>query len=240
MKSSGSWPRAETKVMPMRTFSAGGKTVSVSPAAQPGAPVLYLNAVSGEAAEEVLRAVRAAGCPPVTLVTICGLDWNRDLAPWDSPAVFRGGAPFTGGASAYLRLLEHIVPEAERGLHRPRWRGLAGYSLAGLFAVYALYQTNLFSRAGSMSGSLWFPGFLEYVRSHTPVRQPDRLYFSLGDRESRTRSRVLQTVQQNTQEIEALFRNQNVDTVFCLHPGNHFDHAAARTAAGIAWLLDNP
>ena len=62
----------------------------------------------------------------------------------------------------------------------PRWRGIAGYSLAGLFAVYALYRTDVFARAASVSGSLWFPGFREYVFSHTPLCRPDCVYFSLG------------------------------------------------------------
>lgn len=48
----------------------------------------------------------------------------------------------------------------------PRWRGIAGYSLTGLFALYyAIYQTDLFSRVGSISGTLWFPGMKEYIFS---------------------------------------------------------------------------
>lgn len=38
--------------------------------------------------------------------------------------------------------------------------GIAGYSLAGLFALYALYKTDVFTRVASMSGSLWFPGIM--------------------------------------------------------------------------------
>ena len=59
------------------------------------------------------------------------------------------------------------MPEAEALLPgAPAWRGLAGYSLAGLFALYALYQTDVFARAASMSGSFWFEGIMEYVCSH--------------------------------------------------------------------------
>lgn len=72
------------------------------------------------------------------------MNWNHDRVPWDSPAAFKNGEPFTGGADDYLRLLvEKIIPEAEEGLNGvPQWRGIAGYSLAGLFAVYAVYQTT--------------------------------------------------------------------------------------------------
>ena len=130
------------------------------------------------------------------------------------------------------------MPEAEKELPGPpAWRGIAGYSLAGLFALYAIYQTDMFSRVGCMSGSLWFPGFKEYICSHEPKRRPDRIYFSLGDREAKTRNPVLKTVQENTEVIHAFSQAQGVDTVFQLNPGNHYDHAVERIAAGIAWML---
>ena len=37
--------------------------------------------------------------------------------------------------------------------------------------------------------------------------------------------------------IEDIDLYKGIDTVFQLNPGNHYDHAAERTAAGIAWLL---
>ena len=65
-----------------------------------------------------------------------------------------------------------------------------------------------------MSGSLWFPGFKEYVFSHEPKRWADCIYFSLGDREAKTRNPVLKTVQENTEAIHAHFLAQGIDTAF--------------------------
>lgn len=62
----------------MHTFTAGGKTVTVFPAAAPDAPVVYLNTF-GEEGQKVFDALPAA--PPLTLVSISGLDWDRDMAP---------------------------------------------------------------------------------------------------------------------------------------------------------------
>lgn len=192
----------------METFLSVGKRVCVFPAAELDIPVVYLNTF-GEEGQKVFEAL-AAGGPPLTLVAISGLDWDRDMAPWDSPAVFKNATPFAGGADDYLRLLTgEILPAAERMLPGPpRWRGIAGYSLAGLFAVYALCNTDAFSRAASVSGSLWFPGFREYVLSHAPLHQPDCVYFSLGDRESKTRNSVLQTVQESTEACSAFSGNK--------------------------------
>lgn len=223
----------------MHTFTLGGKTVSIFSSSEPGAPVIYLNTFSGEG-EQIWQAAQAAGFPPFTLVAVSDLDWNHDMAPWDSPPVFKNTPPCTGGANDYLQLFTtEIIPLAEKELPEiPKWRGIAGYSLAGLFAVYAIYQTDLFSRVGSMSGSLWFPGIKDYIFSHEPKRCPDCLYFSLGDRESKTRNPLLQNVQQNTEEIRTFYQNQGIDTVFQLNPGNHYNQATERTVAGIGWLLN--
>lgn len=222
----------------MQPFAIGSKTVSIFPSTEPDIPIIYLNTFSGDG-QKIFETVQAAGCPPFTLVAISDLDWNHDMVPWDSPPAFKNAEPCTGGADDYLRFLtEEIIPTAESELPAPpRWRGIAGYSLAGLFALYAICQTDLFSRVGSMSGSLWFPGMKEYIFSHKPKRQPDCIYFSLGDKESKTRTPILRGVRQNTEEIQAFYQDKGIDTVFKLNPGNHYDHVAERTAAGIAWMV---
>ena len=222
----------------MYTLTINEKTVSIFPSLEANAPIIYLNTFSGEE-QKVYEAARAAGCPPFTLVAITDLDWNHDMAPWDSPPTFKNADPCTGGADDYLRLLtKEIIPAAEKEIGGiPCWRGLAGFSLAGLFALYAIYQTDLFSRVGSMSGSLWFPGMKEYIFSHEPQHQLDCIYFSLGDKESKTKNPILRTVQENTKEICAYYQRKGIDTVFRLNPGNHFVQSVERTAAGIDWLL---
>ena len=222
----------------MHTFMIEDKHIAVFPCATPNAPMIYLNTYSGEG-QKVYETTQATGCLPFNLVAISNLAWNRDMAPWDSPAAFKKGDPFTGGADDYLRLLvEEIMPRAEKDLDSsPAWRGIAGYSLAGLFALYAVYQTDVFSRVGCMSGSLWFPGFKEYIFSHEPKQPPDCIYFSLGDKEAKTRNPVLKTVQENTEEIRAFYQSKGIDTEFRLNPGNHFVQGIERTIAGIQWLL---
>lgn len=204
----------------MPTFTIDGKRISVFPGGKVGGPAIYLHTFSDEG-QKVFAATQASDCPPFTLVAISDLDWSHDMVPWDSPPVFKNSEPCTGGADDYLRLLtEEIIPTAEREISGvPRWRGIAGHSLAGLFALYAIYQTDLFSRVGSMSGSLWFTGIKEYIFSHKPKRLPDYMYFSLGDKESKPRNQVLRNVRQNTEEIQAFYQAKGIDTVFQLNPG---------------------
>ena len=220
------------------SFSVHGKTVSVFSGTAPDAPVIYLNTFAEEI-PQLLAQLHGQALPDFSLVAVSDLDWNHDMAPWDQPPVFKNAAPCTGGADDYLRLLtETILPMAEKRLSGvPCWRGLAGYSLAGLFALYAMYRTDAFSRFASMSGSLWFPGFPEYIHTHEIPRLPDCIYFSLGDKESKTRHPLLKTVRENTETIQAFYQSRGIRTVFQLNPGNHYDHAVQRTADGITWLL---
>lgn len=223
----------------MKQFMVDKKKVTVYAGSISDGPVIYLNTFSGEGGR-VYEILQSADCPDFSLVEITQLWWDHDMAPWDMPPAARGCMSCTGGADDYLKLLaEKIIPAAEKEIPGTvSFRGIAGYSLAGLFAVYALYQTDLFSRAASMSGSLWFPGFREYVFSHEMKRRPEHLYFSLGDQECRTKNPYFQSVQKNTEDIEGYFRSGKIDTCFRLNPGGHFVNEAERTAAGIRWLLD--
>lgn len=220
-------------------FSISGKRVSVYPGSAPESPILFLNTFAEEG-DKVYQELQNCGCPDFTLAAISGLAWDHDMTPWNIPPISKNDTPCTGGADEYLKLFtEEIVPRTEELVPgRILWRGIAGYSLAGLFAVYSLYQTALFSRAASMSGSLWFPGFPEYVFSHEMKKRPECLYFSLGDMECRTKNPYLKTIQENTEKIKHFYAQSGINTVLQFHPGSHYQNAVSRTAAGILWVLN--
>ena len=223
----------------MTSFAMGQKRIDVYPSTILGSPVIYLNTFSN-AGNSVYKKLLALGCPDFSLVAISKLKWDHDMTPWCMGPISKHDTPCTGGADDYLRLLtETILPEVEKRLDGAiPWRGLAGYSLAGLFAVYAMYRTDVFSRFASISGSLWFPGINEYIQTHSFRRKPDCLYFSLGEKECRTKNPYLKCVRRNTEEIVSFFQTQEIDTSFELNSGNHFKDAAMRSAKGISWILN--
>ena len=225
--------------MERQTFASGGKTAVLYPAAQAGSPLIVLCEYEGDG-EPVVRALQEMGAPACSLLVTGGGEWNRDMSPWAAPAVFKGGEPFTGGADGFLTvLLGQILPEArERIGSVPAFTGLAGYSLAGLFALYALCRFDAFDRAASVSGSLWFPDFKEYALTHEIQKRPAKLYLSLGDREAHTRNSVLMTVQRNTEELVDHYKSLGLEVTWELNPGNHFKDAALRSAKGIKAILE--
>ena len=80
------------------------------------------------------------------LACATGMNWNDDLSPWPAPRLFASSQDFGGKASSFLSLLcHHILPAVEAQLSfSVDSRGIAGYSMAGLFALYAIYHTDLF------------------------------------------------------------------------------------------------
>lgn len=223
--------------MEKQTFNTDNKKITVYPAMAENKPVIYLTTYNDDGGD-VYAELQKLGCPDFTMVTVSGLNWEAELSPWTAGNLFKYSEMFTGSADAYLQFLtQQVLPQAEAGLNRILWRGLAGYSLAGLFTVYALYKTDLFSRAASMSGSLWYPGFKDFALQSTLCIAPQHLYLSLGDKEARARNQYLKTVQQCTEELAAHYRSLDINTFYELNPGGHYRNIISRSAAGIKWLL---
>lgn len=213
-----------------------GKTIEILNATVPGAPLVILNSYQ-KSGVEILRHCRDLGCPDFTLAEITGLNWNDDLSPWKLSQA--GGEAFGGKAEGYLAvLLRDLLPAIKAALSAPPSRVLlAGYSLAGLFALYAAAGCGEFQAVASCSGSLWYPGFTDYLKARDPALLPQTVYLSLGDREARTKNETLRTVEDNTRELAQYFAQRGIDAVFELNKGNHFHQAALRTAKGICWIL---
>ena len=222
----------------MEKLCIAGKTVELFPAENPGAPLILVNGEDGEGAA-LYEAVRAASDADFSLAAVSGLDWDDELTPWPAPGVFRGQS-FSGHADIWLRALTgEVLPAVLARLAQPpRWIGLAGYSLAGLFAVWASRQASVFSRAASVSGSLWYPGFIDWAASNAPAGAPERVYISVGDKEARARNPVMRTVEDAARRLAAMYEKEGVPTRFELNPGGHFNDPLGRMAKGIAWLLE--
>ncbi len=193
-----------------------------------------------ENGELILNACSSIGCAPFNLVTISGLQWNGELSPWPAGTVVSSHDGFTGGADEFLDLLTgDIVPSAERMLDAPpAWRCLTGYSLAGLFALYAAHKTPLFTRILSASGSMWYPRLTEWAQERAFASTVQGLYMSVGDKESTSRNAVLHTVGERTEGLAMMYAQRGINVKFELNPGNHFKNPPLRVAKGIKWLLE--
>ena len=202
----------------------------------PNAPLVVLNTYGDEGAE-VFTLTEGMSGKPFTLMSIHINDWNRSMSPWGCPPVF-GDEPFTGGADEYLEeLTGTLIPSAvDRLGYEPSSIIIAGYSLAGLFALYASCMTDVFDASVSASGSLWYPGFLNFIEKNS-IRS-SHVYLSLGDKEPKTRNPIMSAVGTATEKVRDILVSEGTDAFFEYNPGNHFRDASLRTAKGIAWTLE--
>lgn len=175
-------------------------------------------------ADEMLEWIRTnASEYAANMVVLSGMDWNRDMSPWPAPAVFSRESDFGGKATDFLNyLLSDVIPAVERELAMGAvsHRRLVGISLSGLFALWASCQTNAFHRVASLSGSLWYDGFAEWMAKQTP--HIERAYLSLGNREKLSRNVRMATVEDTTIRVAELLKCKGVETVLELNPGTHF------------------
>ena len=164
--------------------------------------------------------------------------WNDALSPWEAPAVW-GTQGFGGNAMDTLRfLMEQVIPTLKRQFHLPENVKiiLGGYSLAGLFALWASTQTDLFYGVAAASPSVWFPGWMEFEQRH-PI-QAQRIYLSLGDREERTRNATLAVVGDNIRTLHSQLIARGADCTFEWNSGGHFKDADLRTAKAFQWGME--
>lgn len=71
-------------------------------------------------------------------------DWNKELSPWKTPAVF-GNEDFGDGAVQTLEEILLLCSDKSKTYY------IGGYSLSGLFSLWAACQTDLFSGIAAAS-----------------------------------------------------------------------------------------
>lgn len=162
------------------------------------------------------------------------VDWNDDLTPWPAGPVFKKRKPFGGRAAAYLARLEtELIPalEAEMGMV-PAERWFVGVSLAGLFGVWVAAQSRLFTRVAAVSGSFWYPGFVDWLGAqHLSVQS---LYLSLGDKEALSRNPHLKHIATETAAVVRIAESQGIPTTFEWNEGSHFGPILPRLDKALA------
>ena len=164
--------------------------------------------------------------------------WNDALSPWEAPAVW-GTQGFGGRAADTLRFLtEQVIPTLKQQFNLPKNVKiiLGGYSLAGLFALWASTRTDLFYGVAAASPSVWFPGWMELERQH-PI-QAQRVYLSLGDKEEHTKNVVMAAVGDNIRTLHSRLAERGADCTLEWNSGGHFKDADLRNARAFQWAME--
>ena len=196
------------------------------------APIVLLQPVGEhdpDVTEREISVIREHTAENFRLIAFRIRDWNKELSPWKSPAVF-GKDDFGDGAAETLEEIMNLCEDRTKTYY------IGGYSLAGLFALWTAYQTDLFHGVAAASHSVWFPGFTEYMKEHD-IRSR-HVYLSLGDKEEKARNPVMATVGDRIRTAHELLVKRQVDCVLEWNEGNHFKDTDLRTARAFIWVIN--
>ncbi len=238
-----------------RKTTISGLSVHTQMSSVAGAPIVYL---LGDVADNSPVQVPEG----VSLVNV-GVDlWEENFSPWCAPRVFAKGPNFGDGAQKTLdTLINQVIPWTESELTEPpAYRVLVGYSLAGLFSLWAGVSQSgashvgapsqpgaphvavpipTFQRIGAVSGSFWFPGLLDYVDQQLRGGAVGltHAYLSLGDREARTPNPQIMHVRENAELLASKLESAGITSMFDLNRGNHFQNVEGRMQKALDWLV---
>lgn len=255
-------PTANTAAHPAnpvaRKTIISGLSIHTQMSSVAGAPIVYL---LGDVADN--SPIQVPG--GVSLVNVGADLWEENFSPWCAPRVFAKGPNFGDGAQKTLdTLIDQVIPWTESDLTEPpAYRVLVGYSLAGLFSLWAGVSPQVargcqpddapsqpgaphvdapaatFQRIGAVSGSFWFPGLLDYVdqQLNGGAVGLTHAYLSLGDREARTPNPQIMHVRENAKLLASKLESAGITSTFELNRGNHFQNVEGRMQKALDWLV---
>lgn len=151
-------------------------------------------------------------------------DWNYCMTPWKYQNKNMGK---TGGGEEFLSWFASEIYD-----EKYQRQYIGGYSLGGLFALFAACEKELFDGVMSVSGSLWYPGALEYFNEKSIGKRIGKIYMSLGDKEALTKNAEREKVGFNTEKLAEVF-GKTKEVFFEYNRGGHFTDISERIAKSI-------
>lgn len=143
-----------------------------------------------------------------TVVAVEVDDWFRQFSPWPSDQL---DSKFAGEAEKTWQWMEeYVLPECgvdAAGKMPDRKIYIMGYSLAGLFALWALMEKPVLSGAISCSGSLWYPDFMGKIQNDCHKLHGKKIYLSVGGKEANTKDPLMANVLTCTKETYGLLKD---------------------------------
>ena len=186
-----------------------------------------------EVLDQEIETIKELSDKPFSLVAFMIKDWNQELTPWVAPPVI-GKTPFGDGAEKTLEFItSQLLPEVQESIPHII---LGGYSLAGLFALWAGYQTDRFEGIAAASPSVWYPQWIDFASENKPLAKS--VYLSLGDKEEKAKNPIMAQVGNAIRKQHELLTEQEINTILEWNAGNHFVDSDKRMAKGFAWLLN--
>lgn len=174
---------------------------------------------------------------PFVLATIELDDWIIDLMPWPDANISREPEAGKHGQDTLEYVLLSLIPELQKR-YGPLPVIIGGYSLGGLFALWASAQSDSFKAVAAASPSVWIKDWIPFAKKHAPMA--DAVYLSLGTQEEHVKNQAIARVGNCLRTQYSLLQEQiGADncTLFW-EQGGHFNDNEGRLARAFAWCIE--
>jgi predicted alpha/beta superfamily hydrolase len=143
-----------------------------------------------------------------------------DYTPWPAAALAAGYRDFGGKGDQYLAfVVNEVKPYIDRKYRTstsPEHTGIIGASLGGLISLYALYlYPDIFGKFGSISGSFWYEGFIEFMKENRLLNKKSRIYMDVGSREGAGKNNIQREMLIRTGEVYNQLLEQGLPAANC-------------------------
>lgn len=129
-----------------------------------------------------------------------------DYTPWPAAALAPEYRDFGGKGNQYLAFvvneLKPYIDSQYRTCTGPEHTGIIGASLGGLISLYALFlYPEIFGKFGSISGSFWYEGFVDFMKKNRLLNKESRIYMDVGSREGIGKNNIQREMMKQTGEV---------------------------------------
>ena len=175
---------------------------------------------------------------PFVMAALAINDWEEELTPWHDPNISPHKSVGDHAFETLTFITEQLMPYVF-DCYGKLPIVLGGYSLAGLFARWAVCKEDCFDAVAAASPSLWIVAWKGFSDAHKVYAR--YVYLSLGDREEITKNKAIAQVGANVRwEYDHLQRTIGPDhCTLVWEKGGHFVTPHLRLARAFAWCVNS-
>ncbi|MFN2746581.1 alpha/beta hydrolase [Bacillus sp. z60-18] len=185
--------------------------------------------------------------PELLLIGVASEDRESEYTPFSAPHLIKPDHMYGGQGALYADFLANeLKPYIDRHYQTDPSRestGIIGKSFGGLISIYTGYRASeTFGKIGSLSGSFWFPGMIEWMRSQHFKNANLRIYMDVGSTEGTDRSNLQKEMIPRTKEAYRILQESAAfrkDLTFVLDEGgaHRLERFADRFPEAVKWLF---
>lgn len=203
-------------------------------------PVVYLH--GDKSSKDFLEKADYMDEIQCIIIGIMEEDKLSELTPWGAKSLHPKFPDFSGKADQYIQWIESELKEAVDSKYPTKalaeFTGLTGYSLGGLCSLYASYRSNIFGVIASMSGSFWYPDFVDYAKNDDFLNKDLRVFLSSGDSEGIGHKDIKKDAVEKTKEMYGIIQDKLGENrcILQFDEGGHHNNREERYKTAIQWI----